>query len=135
ACAGGGQCHDAGTWNPATGACSSPARADGTSCDDADACTVADHCTAGACGGGPACGDGVVEAACGETCDDGAGNGTDHCCSAACARVDADGDGLCDAVDPCTGGVPIAPTLPKIGPQTTPPRDASTRGTGEMTGP
>ena len=33
-CTAADQCHDAGVCNPATGACSSPAKADGTSCSD-----------------------------------------------------------------------------------------------------
>jgi cysteine-rich repeat protein len=134
-CAGGDQCHDAGVCNPTTGACSNPARPDGTTCDDGSACTVGDHCTAGLCAGGPACGDGLVEAGCGETCDDGAGNGSDHCCSATCTIVDADQDGLCDAIDPCTGGVPITATLLKIGRQTTPPGDDTIAWKGELTLP
>ncbi|HVR61560.1 MAG TPA: esterase-like activity of phytase family protein [Polyangia bacterium] len=46
------QCHVAGVCNPATGACSNPAVADGTACDDGNACTQADRCVAGACSGG-----------------------------------------------------------------------------------
>jgi YVTN family beta-propeller protein len=34
-----------------TGACTHPARPDGTPCDDADACTSGDQCTAGVCAG------------------------------------------------------------------------------------
>src|SRR5262249_54610840 len=44
-------CHDAGTCVPETGTCTTPARPDGTSCDDADVCTVGDACHAGVCGG------------------------------------------------------------------------------------
>jgi hypothetical protein len=47
------QCHDAGVCDPATGACSNPATADGTVCDDADACTSDDTCAAGTCLGQP----------------------------------------------------------------------------------
>jgi cysteine-rich repeat protein len=50
-CAALDSCHDAGTCNPATGACSSPAKADGTACNDGDACTTADACQAGVCVG------------------------------------------------------------------------------------
>lgn len=46
------QCHGAGTCNPATGACSNPVLADGTTCSDGDACTSADKCQAGACTSG-----------------------------------------------------------------------------------
>ncbi len=45
------QCHDGGTCDPATGACSNPGKADGTACDDGDACTQKDACSAGACAG------------------------------------------------------------------------------------
>ncbi len=43
------QCHVAGTCNPATGVCSNPAKANGTSCSDGDSCTSEDSCQAGAC--------------------------------------------------------------------------------------
>lgn len=45
------QCHLAGTCDPATGACSNPAMADGTVCNDSDLCTQMDTCQAGACVG------------------------------------------------------------------------------------
>jgi hypothetical protein len=35
-----------------SGACSNPAKPDGTSCDDGNACTTGTACTGGACGGG-----------------------------------------------------------------------------------
>src|SRR4026207_121058 len=41
------QCHTAGTCDPSTGACSNPAKANGTACDDADAGPHSDHCEAG----------------------------------------------------------------------------------------
>jgi hypothetical protein len=47
------QCHDAGTCQPATGQCTSPAKADGSACDDGNACTIGDLCTAGSCAGTP----------------------------------------------------------------------------------
>ncbi len=44
---------------------------DGTSCDDQNACTLSDMCVAGTCSGdSQLCGDGIVEANCGEECDD-----------------------------------------------------------------
>jgi hypothetical protein len=128
----GDQCHDAGVCNPSTGTCSTPSKPDGTTCDDGQACTVGDVCTGGTCGGGPACGDGVVQSGCGEICDDGPGNGTNQCCSGTCTLVDGDGDQLCDAIDPCTGGVPFATTLVKIGRQATPPGDDSLSWRGEL---
>ena len=45
------QCHDAGTCNPATGACSNPTKPDGTSCNDGDLCTQTDTCQSGSCTG------------------------------------------------------------------------------------
>src|SRR5262249_13883324 len=45
------QCPDAGTCAPATGACSNPTKADGTTCSDGDACTQSDTCQAGVCTG------------------------------------------------------------------------------------
>ena len=107
--------------------------ADGSSCDDGNACGGRPAPPARA--GQPDCGDGVVQAGCGEACDDGAGNGVDGCCSATCALVDGDGDGLCDTVDPCTGGVALTDTLLKIGRQTTPPGDDTIAWKGRLTLP
>src|SRR5947208_1649999 len=45
------QCHDAGTCNPATGACSNPAKPDGSACNDGNACTQTDTCERGVCTG------------------------------------------------------------------------------------
>src|SRR5439155_833371 len=50
-CAASDQCHAAGTCNPATGACSNPAKTDGAPCNDGNACTQTDTCQAGACAG------------------------------------------------------------------------------------
>jgi hypothetical protein len=43
-------CHDAGVCSPATG-CSTPAKPDGTSCNDNNSCTSYDTCQAGSCAG------------------------------------------------------------------------------------
>src|SRR5207253_3221162 len=43
------QCHDAGACDPATGACSDPAKDDGVSCNDANPCTQIDTCQSGTC--------------------------------------------------------------------------------------
>src|SRR5207248_742343 len=51
ACTASDQCHTAGTCNPATGACSNPAKPNGVPCDDGSACTQTDTCQAGACVG------------------------------------------------------------------------------------
>jgi RHS repeat-associated protein len=45
------QCHNAGICDQATGLCSNPAVADGTTCNDGNACTTSDTCHAGNCGG------------------------------------------------------------------------------------
>ncbi len=50
-CAAQDQCHQAGACNPTNGACTNPARADGTSCNDGSACTQSDSCVAGTCTG------------------------------------------------------------------------------------
>ena len=42
-------CHVAGVCDPASGACTNPAKADGTSCSDGNACNGAEACTAGTC--------------------------------------------------------------------------------------
>ncbi|HVU52271.1 MAG TPA: HYR domain-containing protein [Polyangia bacterium] len=52
ACAASDQCHVAGTCDPATGTCSSPAAPNGTACSDGNACTQTDSCQAGVCVGG-----------------------------------------------------------------------------------
>lgn len=49
------QCHDAGTCDAASGACSNPAKADGSTCNDGDDCTTTDVCQAGACSGSGSC--------------------------------------------------------------------------------
>src|SRR5439155_607262 len=46
------QCHDAGTCNPATGACSNPAKPDGNVCTDGNSCPLTDTCQSGVCAGG-----------------------------------------------------------------------------------
>jgi cysteine-rich repeat protein len=76
------QCHDDGVCDPLTGACSNPAKTDGTSCTDGDVCTGGDVCTAGVCvSGGSVCGNGTVESGCGEQCDDGNTVSGDDCSS------------------------------------------------------
>ncbi|WP_169927485.1 MYXO-CTERM sorting domain-containing protein [Labilithrix luteola] len=45
------QCHGAGTCDPTTGTCSTPALADGTTCDDGNACTQRDTCVNATCTG------------------------------------------------------------------------------------
>ena len=45
------QCHVAGTCAAATGICSNPAKANGTTCNDGSLCTQTDTCQAGTCTG------------------------------------------------------------------------------------
>jgi len=54
------QCHTPGSCSPATGACTNPAKPDGTGCDDQNACTLTDTCAGGSCVGAntPTCDDG-----------------------------------------------------------------------------
>ncbi|MDQ3267064.1 MAG: right-handed parallel beta-helix repeat-containing protein [Myxococcota bacterium] len=42
-------CHLDGSCDPATGLCSTPAKANGTPCSDSDACTLGESCQAGVC--------------------------------------------------------------------------------------
>jgi hypothetical protein len=106
-------CHDPGTCDSATGACTNPPKADGASCDDGNPCSTLDVCRAGACTGGtvltcpasdachepalcnPATGQcQAAPRADGTTCDDGN----------ACTRADACLNGA------CTGGNPVVCT-------------------------
>jgi hypothetical protein len=51
-CTAADQCHDVGVCNPASGTCSQPVKAVGTTCSDANGCTSGDVCNAaGACVG------------------------------------------------------------------------------------
>ncbi|MFM8409900.1 MAG: hypothetical protein ACKOCT_06445, partial [Alphaproteobacteria bacterium] len=109
-------CHVAGTCSPSTGACSNPAKPDGSSCNDGNGCTVADTCSGGACvAGGPlvctpsddchlagicnptngACSDPVAPDA--TACDDGnACTESDACTAGTCGGAAIDG---CVSVD------------------------------------
>ncbi len=50
-CAASDQCHAAGTCDPASGTCTNPRLADGTTCNDGNACTQMDACLIGVCMG------------------------------------------------------------------------------------
>ena len=50
-CAALDDCHDVGTCDPGTGACSNPEKPDGTACSDGDACSQTDSCVSGTCTG------------------------------------------------------------------------------------
>jgi len=101
------QCHDPGTCNPASGACSSPNKADGTLCHDGDACTTGDRCQDGACAGtsvtcpGDACHDaGTCDALTGACVSPPKPDGTACTDGDACTTVDTCVAGICQ------GGVP-----------------------------
>jgi cysteine-rich repeat protein len=80
------QCHLAGTCNPATGACSNPAKSNNTLCDDANGCTTDDACQDGACRGRPATGCCLVDA----DCEDGWACTADQCAAHVCLHAPLD---------------------------------------------
>jgi len=107
-------CHDPGSCDPSTGACSTPIKPDGSACDDANACTQTDACQVGTCAGEspvqcPPPDDCHLAGACnpatgacwmparpdGSPCPGGA------CQGGACVLADTDGDGVPDATDDC----------------------------------
>lgn len=94
------QCHDFGTCDAATGMCSNPALADGSTCNDGDACTQTDTCNAGVCQGANA-----VTCA-GDECHDA---GTCNATSGVCDNP-AKADGT-----PCKGGLCKAGTCEQTG--------------------
>ena len=102
-CAASDQCHDPGTCDPASGGCSNPASADGTSCADGNACTRNDACQAGACVGA----DPVTCIASDQCHEPGTCNPADGVCFSP-AKADgaacSDGDG-CTQSDTCQTGV------------------------------
>ena len=51
-CTASSPCREIGICNPATGACSDPAKPDGTACSDGNGCTATDVCLAGVCTAG-----------------------------------------------------------------------------------
>jgi hypothetical protein len=102
ACTASDQCHDAGTCDPTSGACSNPVKADGIFCDDGNACTQSDTCLGGSCTGAN-----PVVCAASDQCH---GVGTCDPTSGACSNpATADGivcnDGnACTQSDTCLGG-------------------------------
>lgn len=127
-------CHDAGTCDPVTGACSNPPKPDDTPCTDGTECTMNDTCQNGTCQSGEvvvcppldAChGDGVCSPATGicgyptkpddTPCDDGnACTKKDSCNAGVCVGRDylvcaADGCREGGACDEATGTCPGAP--------------------------
>jgi Dictyostelium (slime mold) repeat len=96
------QCHTAGTCDPATGTCSNPTKANGTSCADADLCNGNETCQNGTCTAGTpvVC---AAPAACkaAGVCQPATGT----CTYANLADGTSCDDGLfCDGIDTCSGG-------------------------------
>ncbi|HUU02131.1 MAG TPA: C25 family cysteine peptidase [Myxococcota bacterium] len=90
------QCHDAGSCNPANGACSNPEKADGAACDDADACTLSDSCQAGVCTGAN-----TVVCIALDQCHD---VGTCDASTGACSNPEKTDGSACDDQSLCTTG-------------------------------
>jgi hypothetical protein len=112
-CTASDQCHSAGTCDTTTGACSNPAKVDGTTCSDGNACTTIDTCVAGVCTGG-------VPVTC-TALDQCHTAGVCNTVSGVCTNpAKSDGSGCndgdaCTTVDACvagvcTGGVPVTCT-------------------------
>jgi cysteine-rich repeat protein len=103
----------AGTCNPASGACSTPAAAYGSACSDGNACTQTDTCQAGLCtGANPVvctASDqchvaGTCNPASGACSNPAAANGTTCSDGNACTQTDTCQAGLCTGANPvvCT---------------------------------
>jgi hypothetical protein len=112
-CAASDQCHDAGTCDTSSGACSNPTSADGSTCSDSNPCTTGDTCQGGACAPGTATvcaasdqchSAGVCDTATGVCSDPPLADGTSCGDGNACTQVDACQAGV------CTGGNPIVCT-------------------------
>jgi hypothetical protein len=123
------QCHVAGTCAPATGLCSNPNKADGTTCNDSNACTQTDACQAGTCvGTTPVVCSALDQCHATGTCDPATGvcsnpnqpDGTTCSDTLACTQGDACQAGICagapqscstptdcDAIGPCA----VQPTV------------------------
>lgn len=94
-------CHDAGTCNPQTGACSNPQKPNGASCEDGKLCTTSDACVAGKCEGtSPSCDDGV--ACTSDSCSEELGgcvSGSGNC--ACTTSADCNDKNPCNGVEVC----------------------------------
>jgi alpha-tubulin suppressor-like RCC1 family protein len=107
------QCHEAGLCDPATGQCLSPAKLDGTGCNDGNPCTQTDTCEAGMCtGANPVTCTASDQCHAAGTCDPGSGqcsnptmpDGTGCNDGSACTQTDTCQGGLCVGASPviCT---------------------------------
>ena len=107
-CSAQNQCHDAGVCNTASGACSNPAKPDGSPCDDGNACSQSDTCIAGTCTGTrlivcrppDQCHDaGACDPATGHCSNPAKPNGTSCDDHDACTRSDTCTAGTCTGTD------------------------------------
>ena len=103
------QCHDAGSCDTQSGACSNPNKANGTSCSDGNACTQSDTCQAGVCAsGGPVSCTALDQCHAAGTCDTGTGacsnpvrtDGTSCSDGDACTQTDTCEAGVCTGANP-----------------------------------
>jgi len=102
-CVASDQCHDAGVCDPTSGACSNPAKLNGTACDDGSACSSADMCLGGRCAGTPLnCNDGNV--CTDDACADGTCLHTNNTKPCEDGSVCTDGDTCADGG--CVSGPP-----------------------------
>ena len=111
------QCHTAGVCDSATGECSNPTLADGTTCDDTDACTQTDSCTGGSCvGTNPVVCTALDQCHTAGTCD----SGTGVCSNPTVLDGTACDDGqVCSSGDACQGGSCTSTPIPGCVPCTT----------------
>lgn len=89
-----GQCQQAGTCDPNTGACVNPPKRDGSACDDGDLCTQVDECRGGVCvGDAPVVCRRLDECRVAGECDPSTG---------LCSHPFAPDDTACEDGNPCT---------------------------------
>jgi hypothetical protein len=105
------QCHDPGTCDTQTGACSNPDKANGSACSDGNACTQSDTCEAGVCtGANPIVCTALDQCHDAGTCDSGTGacsnpdkaDGTSCSDGDACTQTDTCAAGVCAGANPVT---------------------------------
>lgn len=112
-CTASDQCHNVGTCDPSTGACSNPAKPNGTTCNDGNLCTTGDTCQSGICTGTA-----VVCTATSQCHNPGTCNTSNGVCSASTPKPNGsacDDGSLCTQTDTCqagscTGGNPVVCT-------------------------
>ncbi len=99
-CTASDQCHDAGTCNPASGACSNPNKAENTPCGDGKACTGSDVCKAGVCAGSAvACDDKI--ACTSDSCVEPGGCFFDQSKCGCAKDADCNDGNACNGVEKC----------------------------------